>query len=236
MNNYKLYLESNKNNVKLSSGKAAFKLFLKIIDDNNNEFTTNNYLNKGKFSYFFYTDTIKNVNKIIKEFKIRLSLETAYKTLFKLKDKKLSFFFAIDKFELYYGFYDDILHYIYKVGKYKTSNNELKKLPIFGCIRNVNKLFQSENIDLKKTALLKNIQSDFKKMFPKTDSEIKIVSNSVIKKRINLNKFKKEDQDYNLLLYTLENFIKDFNWSDNVISYIELTDIYVYFYIKVVNA
>ena len=107
---YPEILENNNNEMEnktpeLASGKAAFKIFLKIINSNDNLFSVKNYLNKGKYLYFFYTDTIQNNDNVIDELEVRNSLETAFKTIFKLRDKRLSFFFAVDDYKLFYGFY-----------------------------------------------------------------------------------------------------------------------------------
>lgn len=228
-----IMLKESKNTPELSSGKAAFKLFLKIINSNDNLFSTKNYLNRGKYLYFFYTDAIKDNQDIIDELEVRTSLETAYKTIYKLKDKRLSFFFAVDEFKLFYGFYDDITHYIYKVGKYNVHDTDLRNLPELDCLKSVNDVLIPD-VDIKKRRFVNEIKEDFKKLFPNTKAKLEVVSSTVIRKEYELDKFKEEDQDYNALSVTLDRFTEEFSWYNKVHTYIELDTEYVYFYIKVV--
>ena len=217
----------------LASGKAAFKIFLKIINSNDNLFSTKNYLNKGKYLYFFYTDSIQNNEDIIDELEVRTSLETAYKTIYKLKDKRLSFFFAIDEFKLFYGFYDDTTHLIYKIGKYNVHDTDLRNLPDLDCLKKVNDVLIPD-VDIKKRRFLNEIKEDFKKLFPKTNSKIEVTSSTVVKKEVELNKFKEGDQDYDAMSVTLDRFAENFDWYDKVHTYIEIDEQNVIFYIKVV--
>ena len=97
---YENFLNENvKQQVELA-GKNAFNIFLGIVDEFENEFTKQNYLNTSSYLYFFTTDKIKQTYEVINRLELKSSLQTAYLTLNSIRNERLSFYFGIKNSKL----------------------------------------------------------------------------------------------------------------------------------------
>jgi len=216
-------------NIELS-GKHGFNILLDIINDFDILFIKQDYYNTADYSYFFTTETIKKKQEIIDILKRKKSLETAYKTLVKIKDLRLSFFFGVKDYICYYGFYNEDNRYVYKVGKFRVYNKDFKELYRNKCMKTIRNIIEKGN--LKNLKLLQEIKVDFHTIFDKIDPDIEILDEYRIKNSYNLDIFKEEDKDENKMRIYLTQWSRNFKWSDKCYYYTHLTEKYVHFYIK----
>lgn len=213
------------------SGESGFDIFLEIINEFNLLFIKHDYLNISDYSYFFTTEKIIDNKHIIQLLKRKISLKPAYNTLTELKDMRLSFYFGIKRKTLFYGFYNEDTNYVYKVGFFNINSNYLRKLKS-KCLKNI-KIILSE-ADMTKMNKIHEIIKDFNGFFEGfDDNEIKIHDGFRISKKFKINIFSEDDIDELKLNYTLLNWSRKFKWNNYVYSFVNITESYVYFYIKI---
>jgi len=210
-------------------GKLSFNIFMDIIDETDLLFIKYDFYNVGEYSYFFTTEKIKYNYKLLDLLKRRRSLSHAYHTLSELKNMRLSLYFGIKKKTLFYGFFNEDTNYVYKVGSFLVSSSYIKKLSnsIFKNIREI-----LVKVDLKKINMLHDIKNDFNDFFPEIPIDIKIKDKYILSKQYNLEIFKQEDITELNMNYTLLTWARKFKWFNLVYTFVNITDKYVYFYIK----
>lgn len=223
-------IESINESIELS-GKNAFNIFLSIIEDSEYRFIKHNYLNISDYSYFFTTDKINDNSDIIDILSHKTSLQTAYLTLSTISDKRLSFYFGIKNYSLFYGFYDEDSNYVYKVGVFKCNLIDFKNLTKHKSCKNIKGII--ENSNLKNMNLLKKVKKDFETFFEKFESTPEIMDEFRIQKSFDIGIFTEEDLNDMKLTYTLELWARKFDWKKNFIYYSHITDKFVHFYIKI---
>ncbi|NPV12886.1 MAG: hypothetical protein HPY57_14030 [Ignavibacteria bacterium] len=212
------------------SGKHGFDIFLDIITDFDLLFIKQDYYNTSDYWYFFTTERITKKQEILDSLKRKKSLKTAYMTLVTLKDKRLSFFFAVKDYSVFYGFYDETNRYIYKVGKFKTTNEDFKKLYSKKCMKTIRNVI--ENSNLKNLKQLQLIKTDFHTLFDVKEKDIEILDERRIKSTYPIDIFKQEDRNEDKLRIYTTQWSRNFNWTDKCYYYVRLTDKYAHFYIK----
>jgi len=220
------------NKIKLS-GKNAFDIFLDIINDFDILFVKQDYYNTGDYSYFFTTERITKTQELINVLKRKKSLEIAYKTLGSIKELRLSFFFGIKGYDCFYGFYNEDNRYIYKVGKFRIQNKDFRKLYRNKCMKTIRNVIEKGN--LKNMKILQEIRVDFHTLFDKIDSNVEILDEHRIKNTFKIDIFKPEDRDETKLRVYLTQWSRNFKWSDKCYYFIQLTDKYIHFYIKLIK-
>lgn len=218
INTYVQFLNEQVQIEPLLSGKEGFKIFLDLVNKYGNDFTFQNYLNTGNFYYFFSTDNITNVNELLEELEMKKSLETAFLTLRSIKSDKLSFFIGIKDKILEYGFYDNIKHLVYKIGKFKISNRFLKyDFSKHQCVKSIRLRLKDSNI--KNLSLLHKIKKDLISWWSESDSDVKILDELRISKTMSLDFFKKEHRDESILNQSLIHFATNKDWFGKITPY-----------------
>lgn len=227
MDNYSEYIKENK---KITlDGKNGFFMFLTLIDDMKMNFIkSNNYLNTGKYQYFFTTENVRKKDNFVQIFDDLMSLNITCRTAQKIKDIRMSFYFGIKDNILEYGFHDDMKTQIYKTGEFEVNSNYIKKLKSYKCLSLIEDVLKKCN--LNNLNILQSIKKDFKNWVPNL-GYILILNENVIKKSIDKKEIKDENEN---LLYKYENWCKDFSWFNKVYYYIDENDNDdITFYIKV---
>jgi len=217
------------NNIELS-GKHAFDIFLDIINDFDLLFIKQDYYNTADYCYFFTTERITKNQEILDTLSRKTSLKTAYMTLGSLKDMRLSFFFAVKQYVVVYGFYNETNRYIYKVGKFKTTNDDFRKLKFKRCMKTIRSVI--ENSNLRNLKQLQLIKVDFHTLFNNTEKDIEILDEWRIKSTYPINIFKDEDKDEEKLRIYMTQWSRNFSWTEKCYYYARLTEKYAHFYIK----
>jgi len=217
------------NEVKLS-GKNAFDIFLDIISDFDLLFIKQDYYNTGDYSYFFTTEKITNVKQILDTLNRKKSLETTYKTLQSIQDMRLSFFFGVKGSILFYGFYNEDNRYVYKVGKFKITPNDLRKLSRKKSMKSIRSIMKENN--LKNLKQLQIIKVDFHTLFDTDENDVEILDEYRIKNTFATDFLRSEDLDETKLRVYLLQWSKNFKWTDKCHYYIHLTEKFIHFYIK----
>jgi len=218
------------NKVELS-GKHAFDIFVDIINDFDLLFVKQDYYNTADYSYFFTTERVNKVQEIIATLRRKKSLETAYKTLGSVKDMRLSFFFGIKDYTLFYGYYNEDNRYVYKVGKFRINNSEIKKLYRNRCMKTIRSIL--EGVNLKNMKFLQNIKVDFHTLFNGVKNDVEILDEYRIKNSFPIETLKEEDRDEDKLRLYLSQWSRNFKWSDKCYYFTTLTEKYIHFYIKI---
>ena len=215
--------------VKLS-GKNAFDIFLNIISDFNMLFIKQDYYNTGDYSYFFTSEKITKTKEILDTLSKKKSLEIAYKTLGNIQDMRLSFFFGIKGSILFYGYYNEDNRYVYKVGKFKVTPKDVRKLASKKPMKTIRLILQGNN--LKNMKLLQQIKVDFHTLFDTDKNDVEILDEYRIKNSFETSFLREEDLDETKLRVFLLQWSKNFKWTDKCYYYIHLTNQYIHFYIK----
>ncbi len=230
MINYIQYIKEN-NSPKID-GKYGFFLFLKLIDDLKLNFIkTSNYLNTGKYQFFFTTENIKNKENFVGYFNDSLSLKTTCDTAKKIKDLRISCYFGIKNNILEYGFQDDMNKNIYKTGEFNIDNKYIKSLNSYKCLSLIDGILKRTN--LINLNLLQEVKSALKFWY-ENEGNILILNDTIIKKSIDKNELKDELTDVNKLLYKYETWCEKFKWYNKVYYYLDSDDEdMVTFYIKI---
>lgn len=218
------------NNIELS-GKHAFDIFLDVIDDFDLLFIKQDYYNTGEYSYFFTTERMTKNQEIIDVLKRKNSLKTAYMTLGSLKNMRLSFFFGVKDYTVFYGFYNETNRYVYKVGKFGTTNKDFKKM-LYNkkCMKSIRSVIEKSN--LKNLKQLQLIKVDFHTLFNNTEKDIEIIDEWRIKSTYSIDIFKEEDRDEEKLRIYTTQWSRNFSWTEKCYYYVRLTEKYAHFYIK----
>jgi len=211
------------------SGLAGFDIFLDIINDLGLLFIKHDYLNIGDYSYFFTTEKIEDNYDVANLLKRKRSLKTAYLTISNIKEMRLSFYFGVKRKTLFYGFYNEDTHYVYKVGVFNVNSSYLRKLRS-SCLKNIKQILHDSN--MIKMNRLHQIRNDFETLFPEVDSELKIKEGYIVSKKYSTELFNDDDLDETKMNYTLLVFTRKFNWYHKVYSFVNITDNNVYFLIK----
>lgn len=212
------------------SGRNAFEILLDIICDFDILFMKQNYLNTSDFSYFFSSEKIEKKREILDTLSRKSSLKTAYNTLGSILDMRLSFYIGIKDNILSYGYYNENNKYIYKVGRFKVSSNDLKILSKHKCLKTIRSILENNNI--KNLNLLHVIKQEFN-IFKDVESDIEILDENRIKNTYPISILKEEDRDENKLRIFLIQYSRNYKWSDKCYYIIVLTEKYVHFYIKI---
>jgi hypothetical protein len=144
-NNINPLTEKKKNDMSNNyDGKYGFKMFLYIICLLKNTFIkTKDYDNIKGMDYFFSTDNISNIFKLLDMVDKKRSLKKTRHVLNKIKDERLSFYFSINKLSVEYGFLDEMKLNLYKCGEFKTTTAFLKSIDKYSCNKLIKKFLQS---------------------------------------------------------------------------------------------
>lgn len=212
------------------SGKYAFDIFLDIISDFDLLFIKQDYYNTQDYWYFFTTEKITKYKELLDVLKRKTSLKLAHTTLNSLKDKKLSFFFGVKDYTVFYGFNDEITGEVYEVGKFKTTNKEFKNLKYKKCLKTIRDVIKNSN--LKNLKLLHTIKKDFKTLFNLNDVDIEIIDERRVKSTYSIDIFKIQDRNEDRLAIYMTQWSRKFSWTDKCYYYVRLTEKYAHFYIK----
>jgi hypothetical protein len=211
------------------SGKLAFNIFLNIANDFNILFIKQDFYNTSNYNYFFTSERINKIDEILTILKRKTSLKTAYMTLNSIKELRLSFFFCIKDYECFYGFYNEDNRYIYKVGKFKIYKNDFKEISKNKCMKPIRNIINRNNI--KNLKELQNIKNDFYTLFD-IKSEIEILDEFRIKNTFKIEYFNEIDRNEKKLRIFLTQWSIKFKWSNKCYYYINITEKYIHFYIK----
>jgi len=217
-------------NIELS-GKFAFEIFLDIISDFDLLFIKQDYLNTADYSYFFTTERMKTVREIIDVLQRKKSLKTAYLTLGKIQDMRLSFFFGVKGYTLFYGYYNEDNRYVYKVGKFRVTPKDLRNFAKLKCFRTIRSILSNNN--LKNLKYLQVVKVDFHTLFDGVEPDVEIVDEYIVKNTYPIDVLKEEDRVENKLALYLQQWSRNFSWTDKNWYYVRLTEKYVHFYIKI---
>jgi len=223
----KKYTEINEN-ISLG-GKASFDIFLNIISELKLLFIKYDYYNVGEYNYFFTTEKIKDNHFLIDILKRKRSLKYAYLTISEIKDMRLSFYFGVKKKTLFYGFYNEDTKYVYKVGSFYVTTTYLKKLKNYS-LKNIKDVLMSCN--LTKINKLHDIKKDFETFLDVIDIDVKIKDKFILSKQFTRDMFKTEDITEINMNYTLLVWSRKFKWFNSVYTFVNITNKYIYFYIK----
>jgi len=223
----KKYTEINES-VSLA-GKSAFYIFLEIISELDMLFIKYDFYNVGDYSYFFTTEKIKDNYSVIDSLKRKRSLNHAYLTLSEISDMRLSFYFGIKRKTLFYGFFNEDTKYVYKVGTFTTTSSYVRKLKSYS-LKNIKDVLNS--VDIKKLNKLHDIKVDFDTFLNQVDVDVKIKDKFILSKQFTYDMFKTEDITELNMNYTLLTWSRNFEWFNSVYTFVNVTDKYIYFYIK----
>lgn len=218
----------NNSNTQLS-GKAAFNIFLNVIEDVDLMFIKHDFYNVGEYSYFFTTEKINDNNNIIKLLEKKRSLRHAFLTLKEIKNMRLSFYFGIKRKTFFYGFYNEDTQYVYKVGSFKTISSYVRKIKSRS-LKNITHILY--DVDLMKSNILHNIKKDYENFFDVVPVDIKIKDQYILSKQYDRDIFNIEDITEQNMNYTLLLWTRKYKWFGNVYSFVNITDKYIYFYLK----
>ena len=218
----------NNSNTQLS-GKAAFNIFLNVIEDVDLMFIKHDFYNVGEYSYFFTTEKINDNNNIIKLLEKKRSLRHAFLTLKEIKNMRLSFYFGIKRKTFFYGFYNEDTQYVYKVGSFKTISSYVRKIKSRSLTNITHMLY---DVDLMKSNILHNIKKDYENFFDVVPVDIKIKDQYILSKQYDRDIFNIEDITEQNMNYTLLLWTRKYKWFGNVYSFVNITDKYIYFYLK----
>jgi hypothetical protein len=187
------------------------------------------FYNVGEYNYFFTTEKIKDNYLVVDMLKRKRSLNHAYLTLSEIRDMRLSFYFGVKKKTLFYGFYNEDTKYVYKVGLFSVTTSYLKKLKSYS-LKNIKDILS--NVDLLKINKLHDIKKDFESFLNVVDIDIKIKDKFILSKQFTHDMFKPEDITELNMNYTLLTWSRKFKWFNSVYTFVNVTDKYIYFYIK----
>ena len=210
-------------------GKASFDIFLDIIAELKMLFIKYDFYNVGEYNYFFTTEKIKDNYLVVDMLKRKRSLNHAYLTLSEIRDMRLSFYFGVKKKTLFYGFYNEDTKYVYKVGLFSVTTSYLKKIKTYS-LKNIKDVLS--NVDLLKINKLHDIKKDFETFLDVVDIDIKIKDKFILSKQFTHDMFKTEDITELNMNYTLLTWSRKFKWFNSVYTFVNVTDKYIYFYIK----
>lgn len=220
------------------SGINAFKIFLDIVNKQEQFFMKRNYLNLGEYYYLFYTDPIKYNSKVMDQLETKRSLKKGFQTLQAIHKKKLDFFLGIKEIEgvpmLEYGFMDDDTFLAYKIGKFNINNkyiiNKLSRYQNMSYIRD-----KMKECNVKNMKILHQIKKDIQTLWPETEAEIKILDEFRIRKSYNKNILKSEDCEEIKLEHFINDFKMKFKWAKNISSWVILSDEKCHFYFRILE-
>lgn len=211
-----------------SSKKGAFDIFLEVIDELNYKFHNQEYMNTGIYSYFFQTDLINIDMKILDLFEFKKSLPLAYPTLKSIKDKRITFYFAVKEMILEYGFFDPDKELVYKIGEFDINVNYLKSLKN-RCIISIKSSLNKSNI--RYVFLLNKIKKELLKIF-NVEGKIKVLDEFRIKISYDKKLFKDEDLTEDNMNNYINNWLIDNKLYKNYIGHAVITDDNVNIYIN----
>jgi len=223
-------MERINENIELS-GKFAFDIFLDIISEFDLMFIKQDYLNTSDYSYFFTTEKINSVQEILDVMRRKKSLKTAYLTLGKIKDMRLSFFFGVKDYTLFYGYYNEDSRYVYKVGKFRVTPKDLRNYSKKRSFKSIRSTLLDNN--LKNLKYFQVIKVDFHTLFDGVEADVEVIDEYRIKNTYPIEIFQEEDRDENKLSLYLQQWSRNFAWSDKNWYYVRLTEKYAHFYIKI---
>lgn len=213
------------------AGKYTFHIFLDIVDEFDNRFVKQNYLNTSDYFYFFTSDKIKQNVDVVDRLSLKNSLKTAYLTLNSIKNARVSFYFGVKNNKLEYGFFDDVKMLVYKVGMFKITPAYLKNLDDHKCVKSLHNIFK--NYIPKNLEKIHSVREDYRKFWEQIEGEVEILDEFRIKKSFKTEFFNKEDLDELRMTTTLEHWAKDFSWFKDFYYYCYITEKYVHLYLKV---
>ena len=216
------------------SGPSAFRIFLRIINNEDLFFQKRKYLNMGNYYYFYYTDPIKDTMRTRQKLEGKESLIKAYSTLKQIEDKRLCYFWGVKDSQLEYGFLDNDSYIVYKVGKFKVTNAYIKNdLPKHQCMSYVRERMKEANIGNMK--ILHIIKGDLQKLWPETESEIKILDEYRIRKSYKKTQFEEKDVDENIMSQFINQFKNEHTWASKVSSWAMITEENIHFYFRILG-
>lgn len=221
----------NINNIPNTSGKYTFDIFLKIIDELEISFRSQEYYNNSDVIYLFTSEIINNIDELIDILRYKKSLSYFYNIIKKIKNKRLSFYFSVKNFNLCYGVYDDIDKKEYCIGNFKIQTKDLKKYSNKKCLKPLKNILNNSNI--KTLNKIHKIKKDFYNLFKNVNSVIEIVDEYRILNKIPTKSFNENDLDENTLRIHLTQWANKFEWSRNCYYYVNIINDNVHFYIKI---
>lgn len=212
------------------SGKNGFDILLDIINQYNILFVKQDYINTADYSYFFTSEKLTKRQEILDTLSRKSSLKTAYMTLGQLSDMRLSCYFGVKGYTLFYGFYNEDNRYVYKVGKFKVSTKDLRTYAKIKCLKTIRYTLSRSNLKNMKT--LQDIKVDFHTLFDKIDNDVEILDEYRISNTFPVSIFRQEDRDDMKLTSTLNNWAKNFKWYKHCTFFTSISEDKVSFYIK----
>ena len=211
------------------NGKYGFFMFLDIIDQNNNSFIKEDYLNTSDFNLFFTTDKIKDKMKLTDMLEFKKSLSVAYATISHIRNLRLSFYFGVRYSMLEYGFHDDIKRIVYKIGEFKVNSSFLNNLSSYKCTSLIYDILK--DVKLKNLVLLSNIKTDISYLFD-NKFEVNIDSETTLSKKISSLELKNYYTGSDVRIF-FDSWCFKHRWYYSVYNYIDTDDTYTYFMVKI---